>query len=115
MAENEVDIDDYTRHEAYKTLLAIEEHVANFSDKPNFCTSCIKKHCAYLEILADECYPAQCKLNPVYKEIKSWAIKTVKEINNNVVDEKMILDIASTAREYRKKLETENKTRRHLS
>ena len=101
----EIDIEQYTKNEAFKTLVAIEEHLASFSNAPMFCTACLKKHFLYLEILAEECFPAQCTINPVLKEIKKWAISLKNSLEN--LDEKEVENIAIRARDFRKKIEEE--------
>lgn len=101
----EVDIEQYTKNEAFKTLVAIEEHLASFSNAPMFCTACLKKHFSYLEILAEECFPAQCTINPVLKEMRTWAISLKNNLEN--LDEGKIEGIAIRAREFRKKIEEE--------
>lgn len=107
----EVDIEKYTQHEAYKALTAIEGHLENFSNAPMFCTACLKKHLAYLEILAEECSPAQCSLNPAYKEIKDWAIKARNALDT--LSETEVKELAIKSRGFRKKLETMNGSAKH--
>lgn len=108
----EIDIGKYTQHEAYKALTAIEGHLENFSNAPMFCTACLKKHLAYLEILAEECSPAQCSLNPVYKEIKDWAIKARDSLAR--LGEREVKELAVKSRDFRKKLEMDESAK-HLS
>ena len=101
----ELDVEQYTKNEAFKTLVAIEEHLASFSNAPMFCTACLRKHFSYLEILAEECFPAQCTINPVLKIIREWAISLKNNLEN--LDEKKIEEIAIQAREFRKRIEEE--------
>jgi len=101
----EIDVEQYTKNEAFKTLVAIEGHLESFSNAPMFCTACLKKHFSYLEILAEECFPAQCTINPILKKIKEWAISLKNNLEN--LDEKKIQDIAIQARDYRRKIEEE--------
>jgi len=109
----EIDIEKYTQHEAYKALTAIEGHLENFSNAPMFCTSCLKKHLAYLEILSEECSPAQCSLNPIYKEIKDWAIKARNGLDT--LGETEVKGLAIKSRDFRKKLEIVDGSTKHLS
>jgi len=99
----EVDIEQYTYNEVYKNLIAIEGHLENFEDKPLFCSSCIFKHLKYLQILAEECFPAGCKLNPLLKEIKKWAVdfeKNLLDLSREEVEKRL-----KECRDFRKELE----------
>ena len=100
---NEVDIEQYTYNEAYKTLIAIEGHLENYEDKPFFCASCIFKHLKYLEILQEECMPAECRLNPLLDKIKNWALEFEKGISNLSKEE--VLKKLKECRELRKQIE----------
>jgi len=102
--KEEIDIEQYTYNEVYKTLIAIEGHLENYEDKPFFCASCIFKHLKYLEILSEECLPAKCKLNPLLGEIKKWAINFQDRLFNLSKEE--VINRLEQCRDYRKEMES---------
>lgn len=99
----EIDIEEYTKNEIYKNLIAVEGHLEKFSQTPLFCKACLRKHAAYVEILCEECEPAKCILNPLYEEIKPWAIELKGSLQS--LDKEKVDKFLERARGFRKQLE----------
>lgn len=103
-----IDIEKYTQDEVYKNLIAVEGHLEKFSQAPLFCRACLRKHAAYIEILCEECEPAECKLNPLYKEIRTYAL----ELKTNLpsLDKEKVKRFLEQNRHFRKQIEIEEET-----
>lgn len=110
----EVNIEQYTYNEAYKTLTAIEGHLENYEDKPFFCASCLFKHLKYLTILSEECLPAKCELNPLLEKMKKWAMDFENKLFN--LNKEEIIKRLEECRDFRKEIEPKLifKQQRHL-
>ena len=110
-----IDIEEYTKDEALKNLIAVETHLEKFGSDPIFCRECLTKHLAYLELLSEECIAGNCNPKGFYDSMRPWAYNLRKSLDSLTSDN--VKKFLKETRDFRKQVEqiSSQPKRKHIT